>query len=162
MVKNASENDILIIENILSDVDSWMDSKNFLHWGEENIQWAMLSQNYCIDDFFIAYEEYIPVACMALIDFDPIFWPNIPKGESLFLHKLAVKRDFAGKGYSKELIDFAKETARLRRIPTIRLDCFQHNIKVRHIYEKQGFKLLEEKTVFGEFGTAFYVCNVNE
>ena len=60
------------------------------------------------------------------------------------------------------LNDFSKETARLRRIPTIRLDCFQHNIKVRHIYEKQGFKFVEEKTVFGKFGTAFYVCKVPE
>lgn len=162
MVKNATENDILMIESILTDVDRWMDRKNFLHWGKENIQWAMLSRDYRIDDFFIAYEEEVPAACMALIDYDPIFWPNIPKGESLFLHKIAVKREFARKGYSKELIDYAKETAKLRNIQTIRLDCFQHNIKVRQIYEKQGFELVEEKTVFGKFGTAFYVCNVNE
>lgn len=162
MVKNATENDILMIESILTDVDRWMDRKNFLHWGKENIQWAMLSRDYRIDDFFIAYEEEVPAACMALIDYDPIFWPNIPKGESLFLHKIAVKREFARKGYSKELIDYAKETAKLRSIQTIRLDCFQHNIKVRQIYEKQGFELVEEKTVFGKFGTAFYVCNVNE
>ena len=162
MVKNATENDILMIESILTDVDRWMDRKNFLHWGKENIQWAMLSRDYRIDDFFIAYEEEVPAACMALIDYDSIFWPNIPKGESLFLHKIAVKREFARKGYSKELIDYAKETAKLRNIQTIRLDCFQHNIKVRQIYEKQGFELVEEKTVFGKFGTAFYVCNVNE
>jgi GNAT superfamily N-acetyltransferase len=162
LVKNASVDDILIIENILSDVDCWMDSNNLLHWGKENIQWAVLSQNYRIDDFYIAYEEDIPVACMALIDFDPIFWPDIPKGKSLFLHKIAVKRDFASKGYSKELIDFAKEAAKLRNIQTIRLDCFQHNYKVRHIYEKQGFNLVEEKTVFGKYGTAFYACNVNK
>ncbi len=37
-------------------------------------------------------------------NYDPTYWPYIPKGESLYLHKVAVKRTYAGKGFTKELI----------------------------------------------------------
>ena len=37
-----------------------------------------------------AAETEIPTGCMALIDYDPFFWTDVNKGESLFIHKLAV------------------------------------------------------------------------
>jgi GNAT superfamily N-acetyltransferase len=54
---------------------------------------------------------------MALVDYDPLLWPDIQKGESLFIHKLAVKRRAAGNGVSNFLIRFAKEECKRRNIP---------------------------------------------
>lgn len=34
---------------------------------------------------------------MAITDLDQKYWPEIPQGKSLYIHKLAVKREFAGK-----------------------------------------------------------------
>ena len=74
----------------------------------------------------------------------------------LFLHKLAVKRIFAGKGYSKELINYAKNKAHEAGIKTIRLNCNRHRSKLRAIYEKEGFECVEEKTL--TYDIALYVC----
>lgn len=63
-----------------------------------------LSRHYSAENFNIAYLDGEAVGCMALVDYDPVIWPDIMKGESLFIHKLAVKRSGAGKGVSKYLI----------------------------------------------------------
>ncbi|MDP4182132.1 MAG: GNAT family N-acetyltransferase [Bacillota bacterium] len=163
MVKQADEFDISIIEEILLDAVNWM-SKNGLQnqWNESNVKWSNLSKSYKINNFYIAYQNGLPTSCMALTDYDPVYWPNIPKGESLYLHKVAVKRKFAGKGFSKELINFAKKLAISYTINTIRLNCNQHRHKLRSVYENEGFKCVEEKIFFEKYDTALYVCKIND
>ena len=97
---------------------------------------------------------------MALADYDPVFWPDVQKGESLFLHKLAVKRPAGGKGVSNALIHYAKNECRKRNIKYIRLDCHQFRDKVRKLYESEGFICVDERCLWGKYHTAFYECRV--
>jgi GNAT superfamily N-acetyltransferase len=156
-VKQASETDIPVIEGILLDAVHWMDANGLHQWEERNVRWDSLSKHYAVDDFLIAYDNGTPAACMALTDYDPFFWPDIPKGESLYIHKFAVLRKYAGQGCSTELIECAKEKARQSGINAIRLDCHKNRAKVRAVYEKHGFVCAGEKTLFGKYETAFYV-----
>ena len=163
MVKQADVHDIPIIEEILLGAVNWMSKSGLQNqWNESNVKWSVLSKSYKISNFYISYQNGLPVACMALTDYDLTYWSDIPKGESLYLHKVAVKRAFAGKGFSKELIDFAKKLALGNCIYTIRLNCNQHRIKLREVYEKEGFICVAEKTFFKKYDTALYVCNVKE
>ena len=159
MVRQATEKDIPIIESILEDAVQWMDENGLHQWEAENVTWRNLSKYYSISDFYIAYHGESPAACMAMIDYDPFFWPDIPRGESLYLHKVAVVRQYAGKGFSQELIDFVKTRAKNLGIHSLRLDCHKDRQKVRAVYEKQGFVCVEEKMLFGSYETALYVCN---
>lgn len=163
MVKQANEYDIRIIEEILLDAVNWMSKSGLQNqWNESNVKWSNLSKSYKINDFYISYQNGLPAACIALTDYDPTYWPNILRGESLYLHKVAVKRIFAGKGCSKELIDFAKNYAINHTINTIRLNCNKHRNKLREVYEKEGFICVEEKLFFEKQDTALYVCNIND
>ncbi len=156
-IKQADVGDIPVIEEILLDAVAWMADCGLQNqWNESNVKWSVLSKSYKIDDFYIVYQNGQPAACMALTDYDPNYWPEIPKGESLYLHKLTVKRKFAGEGLSKELIDFAKEFAISKGINVIRLNCNQHRQKLRLVYEKQGFICIEEKTLFEKYDIALY------
>lgn len=158
MVKQAERKDIPIIEEILLDAVDWLQSIGMENkWTKTNVLWENLSREYSITDFYIAYEGQQPAACMALTDIDVTYWPQIPKSDSLYLHKLAVKRQFAGKGYSKVLIDFAKQEASERKINALRLDCNMNSTKLRVIYEKQGFQLVENESIAREKGMALYV-----
>lgn len=78
------------------------------------------------------------------------------------MHKVSVKRAFAGKGFTKELIDFAKYLACSYCINAIRLNCNQHRNKLRAVYENEGFTCVEEKTFFEKHDTALYVCYVKD
>ena len=162
MVKQANEGDIPIIEEILLDAVNWMSKIGLQNqWNESNVKWTNLSKSYKINNFYIAYQNGLPTACMALTDYDPTYWPNIPKGKSFYLHKVAVKHTFAGKGFPKELINFAKNLAISYCINEIRLNCNQHRNKLRAVYENEGFICIEEKTFFEKHDTALYLCIIN-
>ena len=105
MIKQAKEHDFLVIEEILLDAVIWMKkSKLQNQWNENSIKWDSLSKDYKINDFYIDYHNGVPVGCIAITDLDAKYWPEIPQGKSLYIHKLAVKRVAAGKGISKELL----------------------------------------------------------
>ena len=107
-IKQASESDIAVIVDILEDAVMWTDSINLPLWSKERVQWEQLSKNFNALDFYIACLDGKPAGCMAVVDHDPMFWAEIPKDESLFIHKVAVKRFAAGKGLSGALISHAK------------------------------------------------------
>lgn len=159
-IRKASVDDIPVIENILLDVVNWLDSTGKSLWTKEQVSWQGLSRHYQAEDFYIAYMDGEAVGCMALVDYDPLFWTNIQKGESLFIHKLAVKRSGAGKGVSNALIHFAKKECKSRNIKYIRLDCDQFRYKIRKLYENEGFICVDERCLWGKYHTAFYECKV--
>ena len=141
MIKQATIEDRTAIEAILGDAVRWMKIRGLDNlWNEQNTKWEVLSKSYQIEDFYIAFEEGQPVGCMALTDVDQTYWPEVKKGEALYLHKLAVKGEARGKGISIALMNYAKEKAITENIQTIRLDCNANREKLRKLYEAQGFK----------------------
>lgn len=160
-IKQASENNIPVIEEIMLDVVDFLDEIGQPQWERKNVTWQGLSRHFKTDDFYIAYIGGNPVGCMALIDYDPTFWVDIQKGDSLFIHKLAVKRCGAKQGVSKKLIDYAKSQSIKLGINEVRLDTHQFREKVRAIYEREGFVCVDERCLFGKYHTAFYVWKAN-
>lgn len=158
MIKEASENDILAIEEIMLDAVLWM-RKNKLEnqWNEENIRWSYLSKSYKITDFYIDYENGAIAGCMAITDEDRKYWPEFSKGQSLYLHKLAVKRAFSGKGVSKNLINFAKELSVKRGANGLRLDCNYKRDKLRGVYENEGFMYIDKIKLEKDYYMALYM-----
>ena len=157
IIKQAQEKDIPIIEEIMIDVVNFLDSIGQPQWKRQNVSWQGLSRYFKVDDFYIASIDDSPVGCFALIDYDPTFWPDVAKGTSLFIHKLAVKRCGSKQGVSKALIDFAKTQAVKLGINEVRLDTHQFRDKVRAIYEREGFICVGEKCLYEKYHTAFYV-----
>jgi len=161
-IKTASTEDIPVIEDILSDAARWLFSIKKPLWREDDVRWERLQKNFLISDFRIAYCGDDAAGCMAVVDHDPFLWPDIKKGESLFVHKLAVKRFAAGKGISGALLDHAKKMCVERSISALRLDCHALMPKLRAVYERNGFELVEEKIILEIYHTAFYVCKIND
>ncbi|OPJ57911.1 GNAT family N-acetyltransferase [Clostridium oryzae] len=161
MIKQADENDIPTIEGILIDVVIWM-KKNKLQnqWNEDNIKWNFLSKDYQINDFYIDYQNGVPAGCIAITDLDQKYWPKIPHGKSLYIHKLAVKREFAGKGISKELINFAKNLSLKNGINSLRLDCNLQRNKLRRLYENEDFIYAGRNISENNYDMALYVWHV--
>jgi SAM-dependent methyltransferase/GNAT superfamily N-acetyltransferase len=125
-------------------------------WKIEDVKWPALSKSFQIDDFYVAYKDGIPSGCMALIDYDPFFWPDVKKGESLFIHKLAVTKAARKSGVSEALLGFSKEQGAQRGIKVIRLDTDAQRPKTRAFYERNGFVFISKKEM-GSFHVAFYV-----
>jgi len=72
---------------------------------------------------------------------DLAFWPDAEPGTSAFLHKLAVRRAWAGQGVSAALLAFACEHGRKLGLRYLRLDCVADRQALRTLYEGFGFTL---------------------
>ena len=155
-INQAQEIEIPILESILLDTVSWVSEMGEPLWNKEDVVWNKLSKNYQVGDFYIAYVDGVPSGCMALIDHDPFFWPDVKKGESLFIHKLAVIKTARKSGVSDAMMDFFKKQGALRGVRTIRLDTDALRKKTMAYYERHGFVLKEIK-IMGRFHVAFYI-----
>ncbi len=156
-IKQAQVNDIAIIENILLDTIDWLNEMGQPLWSTEDVKWSTLAKSYHIADFYIAFLNGKPAGCMALVDYDPFFWPDVGKSEALMIHKLAVTKAARKTGVADALINYAKGEGSRRKVSSIRLDCHQYRDKLRAFYEQHGFVCVDEKTINGKWYTAFYV-----
>ena len=154
--KQANEADIPIIEDILFDVTDYFEKIGDPQWRKYDVTWPGLTVYFSIEDFCIAYLGDAPVGCMVILDKDNYFWPEIPKGASLYIHKLAVKRAYGGHGFAREMIDYVKSLSIERGIGAVRLDCRAYKQKLRRLYENAGFSLVKEAVV-GDYSAAFYL-----
>ena len=155
-IKQAHNSDIPVLESILLNTVNWLNEMAQPLWNASEITWDALSKNYKVGDFYIAYADGIPSGCMVLVDCDPFFWPDVKKGESLFIHKLAVTKAARKSGVADALIEFFKKQGAVRGIKTLRLDTHALRPRLRAFYERHGFVFVEVKVFKGDRHTAFY------
>jgi GNAT superfamily N-acetyltransferase len=86
-------------------------------------------------EFVVAKQGGTVVGTMLLMLEDADFWDDHPRGEAVFVHKVAVSRAYAGLGVTAALLEFAaSEALRLER-KFVRLDCALRQ-KLVNLYEK--------------------------
>ena len=81
-------------------------------------------------------------ACMRLERSDPVHWPQDTPGEALYLHKLAIRRAFAGRGWPRRMVDWAVAECAKRGARALRLDTAP-DTKLPVLYAEMGFRLVE-------------------
>jgi len=161
-IKQAGENDIPVIEGILLDAVNRLNAEGQPLWGAEEVSWGALSKSYGAGDFYIAYLDGVPSGCMAMVDHDPFFWPDVKKGEALFIHKLAVTTAARKSDAADALIDFFKARGAERGVKTLRLDTHALRPRLRAFYERHGFVCSEVKIIRDIWHMAFYIYTYTE
>lgn len=78
---------------------------------------------------------------------DLLFWPDVPQEQSAFVHRLAVRRRFAGGGVSSALLGWAALRAQSLGRRFLRLDCEASRTKLRSVYERFGFRHHSDRQV---------------
>jgi len=75
---------------------------------------------------------------------DLVYWPEKAPASALYLHKIAIRRAFAGQTWLSRLIGFAVDEATKEGIPLLRLDTILRP-KLQSIYEHHGFRVIAEE-----------------
>ena len=88
---------------------------------------------------------------------DPLFWPDEPVGEAAYVHRLAVRRRFAGGAVSRALLRYAAARAREDGRRFLRLDCEASRPRLRAFYERVGFRHHSDRQI-GPYFVARYEC----
>lgn len=84
------------------------------------------------------------IGTMLVEDADPIFWPDDPPGEALYVHRLARTRAAVeARGLAARFLEFARDEAKRRGRAFVRLDCALDETLCA-IYDGAGFTRLPE------------------
>ncbi len=147
---------------ILMDVVKWFSNKGEPLWTEEQVSVEGLKASYKNEESFIAYHDNTPIGCMFLLESDPVCWPEVQDKSSIFIHKVAVLRNFKGTGVAQEMLQWASGYAQRQGKSWLRLACPADRPKLRQVYDSFGFMLGDRGRV-GEFeDVARYELRVRE
>ena len=106
------------------------------------------------DDIYVGWVANEAAAVMILQWKDPNLWPHA-KDDSGFIHKLCVRRRFAGSDVSRQMVAWAEQEVRRRGKEYLRLDCAGDCQKLCSFYESLGFRQVDRRMV-GIYDEAFF------
>jgi GNAT superfamily N-acetyltransferase len=144
VVRRASRNEAAAALSVLLEAAHWGIHRNLPIWDPGQLSEASFSAAALASELVLGFAGETPVATMLLQSSDPIHWPEATRGSALYLHKVAVRRAWAGRGWLSRLVEFAVRDARGRRIARLRLDTI-HRPKLQSMYERLGFCVLPEE-----------------
>lgn len=85
----------------------------------------------------------------------PLYYPDVPDGTAGFIHKVAIRRAFAGKGLFAPILDFCRQACRARGIGQIQLETDATRPALMRFYERHGFVPTCQREI-EEFGQTFW------
>jgi GNAT superfamily N-acetyltransferase len=156
VVRLALPADADAVVAVLHEAASWLDARGASLWRIDELAEAAIAAEVEAGLFWIADVDGVPAGVVRLQAADPDFWPDVPDGTSLFLHRLAVRRSVAGQGVSTELLRFAVERTRELGLASLRLDCVATRPKLRAIYERFGFVHHSDRQVGPYFVSRYF------
>jgi ribosomal protein S18 acetylase RimI-like enzyme len=149
-LRNATPDDLPGVLALLAETAGWLHTRGIRQWPADGFPAARIEPliaegtMYVLDDedAHLEGEIRVPAATLALDGHaDPEFWRRADHPESgLYVHKLAVKRDFAGFGLGGTLLDWAALRVAATGRRWLRLDCSKNNPGLQGYYRKLGFR----------------------
>ncbi|MEO6001468.1 MAG: GNAT family N-acetyltransferase [Chitinophagaceae bacterium] len=140
IIVNSTINDINTIFELYEAGTTYQKSVSNKHWKgferalvekeiEENRQWKII-----IDD---------QIACVFATAYnDPFIWLGKDKDPSIYIHRIVTNPLFRGNGFTKHIVEWAKQFAKENGEKFIRLDTGSGNDKLNNYYVSCGFKYL--------------------
>ncbi len=107
---------------VLREVGQWLTDNQQELWQVDTLTLANLLDEYTTDNLFIMYSQQendpapVPAAVFILQWEDPLYWPDVPPNTSGFVHKLAIRRQFAGQNLFAAMLDFCRSECKKRDI----------------------------------------------
>ncbi|MBS8263556.1 N-acetyltransferase [Mesobacillus boroniphilus] len=132
--------------------------KNAAMWMQENSinQWQYLLNggddkeilnSITLNETFIVMNDEELIATFTLSarqsDWDKHIFGEDPEGDSVYLHRLALKPVHIGKGLGKEILEWIKENISTDKT-YLKLDCVADNSKLNKFYLVSGFHYVGE------------------
>lgn len=122
---------------VLQNANLRMEKKGIRQWKEELLQPEIVFAG--DPSGYMALHRGKAAAVCYITETDPLFWRGYEEEPALYVHKLACREEYAGKGAAQALLRFCAEKARQEGKCFLRLACRAVQPKLRAVYEKMGF-----------------------
>ena len=110
-------------------------------WRDDELDPERIYQDVAAGLFNLAHYDGQPAGTIKLQLEDARFWPDFSGNDSAYVHRIAVRRQFAGMGVSTRMLKWAVNHAAALGRSYLRLDCEADRQELRAIYERFGFRL---------------------
>ncbi|HEX3485731.1 MAG TPA: GNAT family N-acetyltransferase [Micropepsaceae bacterium] len=131
------ETDVLIRE-----AADWLIAKGEPLWGPNETSYDELVRVARAGELVTARIGSELAACMYLHNEDSLFWPEATPGEAFYIHRLAVARKYAGRGYAQRMLAWAETETHRQHRRYLRLDC-EPREKLLALYRTAGFARID-------------------
>jgi len=146
--------------SILREAADWLRRTGRELWTPTQLTEQAIRGQYGLDELFLCRVDDAPAGVMILAKEETMHWPDKKPGEAVYLHKLAVRRAYAGTVLSTRMIEYAKEYARALGRPYLRLDC-DYRPALCALYERNGFDKVGVYSLKNGLVVAYYQYWVN-
>jgi len=159
-IKIIQDCDIAI--KIMHNVGEWLVNSNLNpeeYWLPENMTREYLLKHVEPNEFYVVLIDDKPVASVVLQENERNqSWECVDgkeKKEALYIHWLAVNREFAGKGLPQIILDLAINEAKRRGDKLIRLDTIASQPKLRKVYIDNPFVYISKDSISFNWSNSF-------
>jgi len=146
-IRPATPDDLEEVSTVLREAARWLEETDKRMWRDNELLPANIAADVTAGLFFIAACDGKTAGVVKFQLEDPLFWPDVPQKESAFVHRLAVRRQFAGAGVSSALLNWAVARAKSLGKHYLRLDCEASRPRLRAVYERFGFRHHSDRQV---------------
>jgi GNAT superfamily N-acetyltransferase len=159
-IRQATPQDIDTVADILREAAGWLEESGRAMWRGDELMPSHIAADVQLGLFFLAQCDGEPAGPTRYQLEARTFW-ECPQDDSAFIHRLAVRRRFAGGEISSALILWAIACTHTLGRRYLRLDCEASRLRLRAIYERTGFHFHSNKQV-GPYFVARYEYDVTE
>lgn len=158
-IRQATLQDVEIVADILKEAARWLEQAGMPLWREEELEPARIVTDIRSGLFFIAENSGDPAGTVKFQLDDSVIWPDAGRQEAAYIHRLAVRRRYAGTGLSTALLHWAVERTQTFGRRYLRLDCDASRLRLRAVYERFGFRFHSDREI-GPYRVSRYECDV--
>jgi GNAT superfamily N-acetyltransferase len=161
-IRRAVADDLQVVRDILQEASHFADARipGVVMWEQNELAPGHIATEVASGLFFIASADGDDACVIRFQLEDGLFWPDLANpADSAFIHRLAVRRRFAGQGVSVALLEWAVARACTLGRQYLRLDCDDDRPKLKALYERCGFRLHSQRQV-GPYYVARYEYGV--
>jgi GNAT superfamily N-acetyltransferase len=154
-IRQATAADAGLVADVLREVSDWLAGQGDIMWDVGELDPERIAEETAAGQFFVAERGGDAAGVIRFQLDDQLFWPDLTDAHSAFVHRLAVRRRFAGTGVSVALLAWSVDHARRLGRQWLRLDCDHQRARLRAVYERFGFRLHSYRQV-GPYYVARY------
>lgn len=158
-IRFAREADAALVSSLLVEAATWIASRGLPLWSIEELSLEAIAPDVAAGSFILASVGTEGVATARLTLDDPACWPDAVPGVAVYVHRVAVRRAWAGRGLAGMMLAWCDRHAERLGCGLVRLDCDAGRPKLRALYEELGFQYHSERNV-GRHTVARYERNV--
>lgn len=160
-IRQAEAGDTAVVSAILTEAAVWLETRGMTLWRTDDLTPEQIFKDVSTGLYFLAEHAGRAAGTIKFQLSDLMFWPDVAQDEAAFIHRVAVRREFAGGTASFAMLSWALRRTQALNRRFLRLDCDTARPRLRAVYERFGFRHHSDRQV-GPYAVARYELEVVE